>query len=141
MKNEEVDTSEYIKIIFFLESYSHFYVGSMYNDIPLHLAWTAPSLRYHPSLCPTYSLRLSSLPCPLFLIYIALLPMQCFSLLITWAIPLQPSFQEFLAISTTSPPPPFPIFSSFVIPHMYCSIIIPATSNLFSSTFNALAYQ
>ena len=34
-------------------SYSHFYVGSMHDDIRLHVAWSYSllCLRYHPSLC------------------------------------------------------------------------------------------
>ena len=45
--------------VFYYSSYSHFYVGSMFVDIRLHVArsctssLSVPSLLYHPSLGPT----------------------------------------------------------------------------------------
>ena len=49
--NEQVNTTP--------SSYSQFYVGSMYDDTRLHVAWSYSSSAdnplswYHPSLCPT----------------------------------------------------------------------------------------
>ena len=72
---------------FFSSYWSPFTMGSMYEDIRLHVVWpyisslALPSPRYHPSHCPTifsYAFPLVILSCTF--IPIVILPIPCFSL-------------------------------------------------------------
>ena len=126
-------------------SYSHFYVGSMYDDIRLHVARSYTSSANSPfSLISSFTLSnhlllgrpLFLLPCTF--ITIALLPTQCSSLLITCPYHFNLLSCTFFVISSTFVVPLIPSFlilSSFVTPHIHRSILMSATSNFFSCVF------
>ena len=125
------------------------YVGSMYDDISLHVARSYTSSAYSPfSLMLSfnlsnhnYSLRSSSLPSPLYFHYHRPPPYAVFLSSHHMPIPLLPSFLYFLCDFPHFRWPlilSFLILSSFVTRHIHCSILISATSNLFScAIFNA----
>ena len=132
-------------------SYSHFYVGSMYDDIRLHVARLYTSSADSSfSLISSFTLTnhlllglpLFLLPCTF--ITIALLPTQCSSLLITCPYHFDLLSWTFFVIPYTFVVPlilSFLILSSFVTPHSHRSILISATSDLFSCAFfNAHVY-
>ena len=102
---------------------------------------TVPSIWYHRSRCPPFSLRSSSLhfswyfnflcPRPTYRPSAHSLLITCpyhFNLLSWTSFAISPTFAVRLILS-------FLILSSFVILHIHRNILISATSNLFSSAF------
>ena len=112
-------------------SYSHFSVGSMYDDICLHLArsYTSSSDFVQPS-----SLRSSFVPChfhrpPSYVVLLSSHHMP---------IPLQPPFLDILCNFPHFRCPlilSFLILSSVVTPHIHRRIPISASSNFISCAF------
>ena len=119
-------------------SYSHSYVGSMYDDIRLHVADCPFSLMSSFTLSNHLLLGLPLFLLPCTFITVALLPTQCSSLRITCPyhfnllsctfFVISPTFVVHLILS-------FLILSSFVTPHIHRSILISATSTFFSCAF------
>ena len=92
-------------------AYSHFYVGSMHDDIRLHVAWSYTSSAGSPFyLMSSFTLSNHLLLClPLFLIPCALLPSPSFQR----SVPL---FSSHVHITSTF----FPVLSLWSPPHYRC---------------------
>ena len=133
-------------------SYSHFYVGSIYDDVRLHVAWSYTSSPDSPfSLMSSFTLfnhlllglLLFLLPCTF--ISITLVPTQCSSLLITCPYHFNLLYWAFFAISPTSVVPlilSFLILSSFVSSHINRSTVFSLlSSNITVPTTNVICQQ